>query len=120
MDINEATAALGALAQETRLAAFRLLVRSGSSGLPAGEIAQSLGIPHNTMSTHLGILCHSGLVGSRRAGRSVIYSVDFAGTRSLLRYLLEDCCLGSPDACTPILDSVLTACCSDTQLEKEI
>ena len=117
MDINAATAALGALAQETRLVAFRLLVRSGSSGLPAGEIAKSLDIPHNTMSTHLGILCHSGLVRSRRAGRSVIYSVDFAGTRSLLRYLVEDCCLGSPDTCTPILDSVVSACCSNTPPE---
>jgi len=120
MDINEATAALGALAQETRLAAFRLLVRSGNSGLPAGEIAKSLAIPHNTMSTHLGILCHSGLVHSRRAGRSIIYSVDFGGTRSLLRYLVEDCCLGSPDTCGPILDSVLTDCCSPVQPEDSI
>jgi ArsR family transcriptional regulator len=112
MDINAAIAALGALAQETRLATFRLLIRSGSSGLPAGEIAKSLDIPHNTMSTHLNILCQSGLIGSRRAGRSVIYSVDFAGTRTLLRYLLEDCCLASPDTCSPVIDSVLTSCCS--------
>lgn len=118
MDINEATAALGALAQETRLAAFRLLVRAGIPGLPAGEIARKLDTPHNTMSTHLGILCHSGLVSSRREGRKVIYSVEFAGTRSLLRFLLEDCCLGSPDTCSPVIDSVLAACCSNTCLEE--
>lgn len=112
MDMNAAIKALGALAQESRLAAFRLLVRAGDEGLPAGEIARALGIPHNTLSTHLATLAHGGLVSSRREGRSVIYSVDFDGTRSLLAFLLEDCCRGAPEVCNPALDSVLTACCS--------
>jgi len=112
MDELHATTALSALAQESRLAAFRLLVRAGADGLPAGEIAERLGIPHNTLSTHLASLVRGGLVRCRRAGRKVIYSADFAGTRALLKYLMEDCCLGTPDACSPALDSVLGNCCS--------
>lgn len=111
MDINQATAALSALAQESRLEAFRLLVRAGSPGLPAGDIAQALAIPHNTLSTHLAILTRAGLLSSRREGRSIIYSVDFEGTRALLGFLIEDCCQGAPDICSPVLDTVLPGCC---------
>ncbi len=112
MDIDSAVRSLGALAQQTRLAAFRLLVRAGSQGLPAGEIAQALGIPHNTLSTHLATLVHGGLVSSERQGRSVIYRVDFDGTRGLLGFLVEDCCQGAPEVCRPALDSVLAEGCS--------
>lgn len=112
MDINEATRALGALSQESRLQAFRLLVRSGADGLRAGEIARALGIPHNTMSSHLAILANAGLVDSRRESRSVIYSIDFDGTRELLAFLMEDCCRGRPEVCSPVLDSVLSGCCA--------
>lgn len=108
---RNATEALAALAQESRLSAFRLLVRAGPPGLAAGDIAQSLGIPHNTLSTHLAVLTRAGLLRSRREGRSVIYSVDFDGTRSLLGFLLEDCCRGAPEACGLALDSVLPGCC---------
>jgi DNA-binding transcriptional ArsR family regulator len=111
MDIKTATQALGALSQETRLSAFRLLVAAGSAGLPAGEIARRLGIPHNTMSSHLAILTAAGLVASRRDGRSVIYSTDFDGTRDLLGFLMEDCCGGRPELCAPVLDRVITECC---------
>jgi DNA-binding transcriptional ArsR family regulator len=111
MDINRATDALAALAQESRLASFRLLIRAGTPGLPAGDIAQTLCIPHNTLSTHLAILCRAGLLRSRRDGRSVIYSVDFDGTRALLGFLLEDCCQGAPEVCRPALDAVLSRCC---------
>ena len=107
MDITNAVRALAALAQTTRLAAFRLLVRAGSEGLPAGEIAQGLGIPHNTLSTHLATLAQAGLVSSERLGRSIVYRVDFDGTRDLLGFLVEDCCRGAPDVCRPALDSVL-------------
>jgi ArsR family transcriptional regulator len=114
MDIIIATKALGALSQESRLAAFRMLVRSGIDGVPAGEIARRLDIPHNTMSSHLSILVNAGLVNSRREGRSIIYSIDFDGTRDLLSFLMEDCCQGRPEVCSPVLDSVLPGCCAPT------
>lgn len=114
MEISSATDALSALAQESRLAAFRLLVRAGMDGLPAGEIARTLDVPHNTLSTHLAVLSHAGLVGSTRHGRSVVYRVDFEGTRALLAFLLEDCCQGAPELCSPALDSLLLGCCEST------
>ena len=111
MDINSAARALSALSQPTRLETFRLLVRSGADGMAAGEIARVLAVPHNTMSSHLSILANAGLVTSRREGRSVIYGVEFEGTRRLLGYLMEDCCQGRPEVCQPVLDSVLKECC---------
>lgn len=111
MDISQATQKLSALAQERRLAVFRLLVRAGDAGSPAGAIATAVGIPHNTLSTHLGILEQGGLVASKKDGRRVIYSVDFEGTRALLAYLLEECCQGAPEVCEAALDAVLPACC---------
>jgi DNA-binding transcriptional ArsR family regulator len=112
MDINHATRAFGALSQESRLKAFRLLVRSGTEGIAAGKIAETLDIPHNTMSTHLATLVHAGLVTSRRESRSIIYSIDFDGTRDLLSFLVEDCCQGQPEVCLPVLESVLPGCCA--------
>jgi len=117
MDIKQATEALSALAQESRLAAFRLLVRAGSPGLAAGDIAAALGIPHNTLSTHLAILTRAGLLRSRRDSRSVIYSIDFDGTRALLGFLVEDCCQGAPEVCRPALDAVLPGCCATDSAE---
>lgn len=112
MDINAAASRLGALAQESRLEAFRLLVRAGSGGLPAGTIARQLSVPHNTLSTHLSILSQAGLLSSRREGRRVIYRVDFDGMRELMTFLLEDCCQGSPQLCTPLLETVISDCCT--------
>ncbi len=112
MDNNSAVQAFGALAQESRLAAFKLLVQAGEPGLPAGKIARALRVPHNTLSTHLAILTRAGIVRSRREGRSIIYGVNFDGTRSLLAFLLEDCCQGKPELCTPAIDSVLANCCT--------
>lgn len=111
MEITRGAQALAALAQESRLAAFRLLVRAGAPGLCAGDIAQALGIPHNTLSTHLATLNRAGLIRSRREGRSIIYSVDFDGTRALLGFLIEDCCQGTPELCSPALETVLPGCC---------
>jgi len=112
MDVSITLKALGALAQESRLEAFRLLVRSGAEGMAAGEIARALKVPHNTMSSHLSILVNAGLIGSRRESRSIIYSIDFSGTRDLLSFLMEDCCRGRPELCAPVLDSVLSGCCT--------
>jgi ArsR family transcriptional regulator len=110
MDDTKAVKALSALAQESRLEAFRLLVKRGPEGLAAGEIARKLRVPHNTLSAHLSILANAGLVTSRRAGRSMIYAVDYGGTRGLLAFLMEDCCRGEPKLCAPLLAAVLPGC----------
>ena len=110
MEMNEAVEALGALGQESRLRVFRLLNRAGLEGMPAGEIAEQLGVPPNTMSSHLAVLSRAGLVSSRKQGRSVIYAVDLKGTRKLLAFLVEDCCQGKPEVCRPLL-ACLPECC---------
>ncbi|MGA8260424.1 MAG: metalloregulator ArsR/SmtB family transcription factor [Arenicellales bacterium] len=114
-----AVKALAALSQESRLQTFRLLVRCGPKGMPAGEIARSLEAPHNTMSSHLGILVNAGLVSSHREGRSIIYHIDFDGARALLSFLMEDCCQGRPEVCAPMLDSILPGCCTPTKVKGE-
>lgn len=93
-------AALGALAQETRLDIFRLLVQKGPEGLPAGEIGSRLGQPSPTMSFHLNQLRFAGLVSSRRESRSIIYSANFKAMTDLLAYLTENCCGGRPELCS--------------------
>jgi len=113
MDEKVAIKALSALAQESRLEAFRLLVRGGPEGLPAGEIARTLGIPHNTMSAHLAVLSNAGLATARRQGRSILYAADLDRIRGLLAFLLEDCCRGNPDVCAPLLARALPACCEE-------
>ena len=92
-------AALGALAQEHRLAVFRLLVEAGDDGLPAGTIATELGIPNSSLSFHLTQLARSGLVTSERRSRSLIYRADYAAMNGLLGYLIENCC--SRGKCAP-------------------
>ena len=89
--------ALGALAQEHRLAAFRLLVQAGPDGLAAGALAEALAIPASSLSFHLAQLSHAGLVSQRRVSRSIIYAADFAAMNGLLSYLTENCCQG--EAC---------------------
>jgi len=111
-----AVEALSALAQESRLAVFRLLVRAGPEGLPAGEIAQEVGVRPNTLSTHLTILGHAGLVRSRRDGRSIIYTADYGGMRELLGFLMEDCCAGRPEICAPLAEIASRAgCCTEME-----
>lgn len=94
MESSDAVAALAALAQETRLAIFRLLVTAGQSGLAAGDIADRLELAPATLSFHLNQLRHAGLIGFRREGRSLIYSADYAGMNALMAYLTENCCAG--------------------------
>lgn len=107
MDVSEATKSFGALAQETRLEVFRLLVRVGSSGMAAGDIARALDVPQNTMSSHLAVMVNAGLLESRREGRSIIYGVDLKGTQALLTFLLEDCCQGRPALCASLVEDLL-------------
>lgn len=98
MKVTEALDALGALAQDSRLQVFRLLVQRGPQGLPAGRIAERLGIPPATLSFHLGQLGQAGLVASRREGRSIIYAADYQGMDRLMAFLYENCCEGG---CAP-------------------
>jgi DNA-binding transcriptional ArsR family regulator len=91
--------ALAALAQEHRLAAFRLLVQAGAEGLPAGVLAERLGVPPSSMSFHLAQLAHAGLVTQRRASRSIIYSAEYGAMNALMGYLTENCCGGAD--CSP-------------------
>jgi DNA-binding transcriptional ArsR family regulator len=95
----EAIIALGALAQEHRLALFRLLVQAGEDGLPAGALAEALGIPNSSLSFHLAQLRRAGLAKQSRSGRSLIYSADYDAMNALISYLMENCC-GGP-ACAP-------------------
>lgn len=97
MQLPVAVEALSALAHAIRLAVFRLLVRAGPEGMAAGDIAREVGALPNTLSSHLTILGHAGLIQSRRDGRSVIYSADYDGMRALLGFLVADCCAGRPE-----------------------
>ncbi|TCD14246.1 ArsR/SmtB family transcription factor [Oricola cellulosilytica] len=110
MDKSSAVEALHALAQETRLEVFRLLVRCGNDGMVAGEIASTLGVRQNTMSSNLAVLARAGLVRNERNGREIRYFAEFDGMRALLAYLMEDCCGGNPEVCAPVLDEIACAC----------
>jgi DNA-binding transcriptional ArsR family regulator len=105
-----AVEALSALAQGHRLAVFRLLVRAGDQGVAAGEIAREIGVPSSTLSTHLTILAHAGLIRSRREGRSILYRADYDAMRDLLGFLVADCCGGRPEICAPLNDIAQTCC----------
>jgi len=100
METKQVVDALGALAQETRLAVFRMLVEAGPAGLPAGEISTRLGLPAATASFHLAQLTRAGLLASRTQGRFVIYSADFERMNALLGFLTENCCGG--ESCAPL------------------
>ena len=104
MDQKQVIAALGALAQETRLALFRLLVTCGPEGLSAGIIAERLQIAPSSLSFHLQQLVHAGLITQRRLSRQLIYAADYGTMNELMAYLTENCCAGSavcPPACNP-------------------
>ena len=105
MEKTAAISALGALAQETRLEIFRLLVQKGPDGLPAGEIGERLHLPSPTLSFHLNQLRFAGLVTSRRQSRSIIYSANFEAMNGLIAYLTENCCGGRPELCAPAAGS---------------
>lgn len=101
MDEQRAVTALGALAQDTRLALYRLLVARGPGGLPAGSIAERLGVAPSSLSFHLQQLLHAGLVTQRRASRQLIYAAEYDTMNALLAYLTENCC-GSGEPCAPL------------------
>ena len=109
MEISHATEALGALAHQTRLAVFRLLVKQGPNGLNAGDIAKNLSVTPPTLSHHLAQLERAGLLRSRRVQRQVFYAVDFEGMRRLLTFLTEDCCQGRPEMCGELTAELVSA-----------
>ncbi|MEX6724665.1 ArsR/SmtB family transcription factor [Parapedomonas caeni] len=104
-----AVEALGALAHETRLAVFRLLVRAGPNGMVAGEIADHAGVAASTMSHHLATLERAGLAASQREGRLIRYRADFAAMRRLLAFLVQDCCQGAPELCVDLTGALVCA-----------
>ena len=110
MDPENAILALAALAQPTRLDVFRLLVRHEPEGLAAGDIAKTLAVPQNTMSSHLSILSRAGLVSARRFSRSIVYRADLTRLQAVVLFMLKDCCDGRPEICAPLVES-LTPCC---------
>ena len=112
MESEVALTALAALGQPTRLEAFRLLVRHEPEGMAAGELAQALGAPANTLSAHLNVLSHAGLVRGERRGRSIVYRADVERISGLVLYLLKDCCGGRADLCRPLM-AELNPCLTD-------
>jgi DNA-binding transcriptional ArsR family regulator len=101
MEKYQVVAALAALAQESRLDTYRLLVQAGPEGMPAGEIAAELGVAPNTLSFHFDRLRHAGLVKFERHGRSLIYAARYDTMNALIDYLTENCCGGRPELCKP-------------------
>ena len=101
--------ALGALAHETRLSVFRILVKAGPGGMIAGAIAENQDVPPSTMSHHLATLERAGLVQSERESRLIHYRADFAAMRRLLMFLMEDCCQGAPEMCGDLLGGLTCA-----------
>jgi DNA-binding transcriptional ArsR family regulator len=110
MKLTDAVGRLSALAQDSRLDVFRLLVKAGPDGMAAGDIARKLKTAPNTLSAQLLILSNAGLIRARREGRSIIYAADFAGMSDLLLFLTEDCCGGNAQVCAPLMQTV-NACC---------
>jgi len=112
MDKQSAISALGALAQETRLDVYRLLVTRGPEGLPAGIIADRLGVLPASLTFHLKELQHAGLITQRRLGRQLIYAAEYGAMNQLLAYLTENCC-GRDAACVQACDPA--ASCGDAK-----
>jgi ArsR family transcriptional regulator, arsenate/arsenite/antimonite-responsive transcriptional repressor len=117
MDTKDALSAFDALSQPTRLAIFRLLIKVGEEGLPAGEIADAVNGVQNTVSTHLASLNRAGLIDSSREGRVIRYRANFAVAGDLVAFLLEDCCGGRAEICAPLVSNLsclqpkAEACC---------
>lgn len=113
MEMKSAVVALAALAHESRLSLFRLLVEAGPEGLAAGEIAEQLGIAPSSLSFHLKELSHAGLVSGRQQGRFVIYVANFEAMYTLIGFLTENCCAGEP--CAPGLGATSVATAEGTR-----
>ena len=114
MEMESVLSAFGALSQATRLETVRLLVKAGEDGLAAGEIARRLGARHNTMSAHLNVLTAADLVSFERQGRQLVYTARFDTLRSLLSFLMTDCCQGLPEIVSGLATGIDEGDCNAT------
>lgn len=110
MEIEKVVHALAALAQSTRLQVFRLLVKHEPEGLAAGDIARTLAVPQNTMSSHLAVLSRAGLISAQRFSRSIVYRAELSQLRAVMVFMLKDCCDGRSEICAPLMED-LAPCC---------
>ena len=115
MEIKAAVAALAALAQETRLAIFRLLMEAGPAGVSVGRVGETLKVPGATLSFHLKELARAGLLSSRQEKQFIYYAVDFERMADLMTYLTQNCCQGMPQECLTVVETALGRCCPPTQ-----
>jgi DNA-binding transcriptional ArsR family regulator len=119
METRTAVTALGALAQETRLSVFRLLVEAGPEGVPAGAVAEAVEVPAATLSFHLKELSHAGLVTARQEGRFIFYAANFEHMAALMSYLTQNCCKGMPEECLSVVETALGRCCGPAQTKRK-
>ena len=110
MESSDVILALSALAQQTRLDTFRLLVTREPAGVPAGELARLIDVPQYTMSAHLSILSRAGLIAGERHSRSILYRARLDRLRELMLFLVKDCCGGRSELCAPLIEA-MTPCC---------
>jgi ArsR family transcriptional regulator, arsenate/arsenite/antimonite-responsive transcriptional repressor len=111
MEMKTAVTALAALAQETRLSIFRLLVEAGPEGVSAGRMGETLEVPPATLSFHLKELTRAGLVSSRHERQFIYYAVDFERMAELMTFLTQNCCQGMPERCLTVVETALGRCC---------
>ncbi|MPZ46578.1 MAG: metalloregulator ArsR/SmtB family transcription factor [Betaproteobacteria bacterium] len=111
METKDAVRALSALAQETRLSIFRLLVEAGPQGVAVGRIGERLAVPGATLSFHLKELANAGLTSTRQEGRFIYYSVDYEHMAALMSFLTQNCCRGMPEECVTVMETALGSCC---------
>jgi ArsR family transcriptional regulator, arsenate/arsenite/antimonite-responsive transcriptional repressor len=112
MEIKAAVTALGALAQETRLSIYRLLVEAGRDGESVGNIGETLKVPGATLSFHLKELARAGLVTMRQERQFIYYAVDFERMAELMTFLTQNCCQGMPQKCLTVVEAALVSCCA--------
>jgi ArsR family transcriptional regulator, arsenate/arsenite/antimonite-responsive transcriptional repressor len=114
MEIKTAVTALAALAQETRLSIYRLLVEAGPEGVSAGRLGETLRVPAATLSFHLKELSRAGLLSSRQDRQFIYYAVDFERMAELMTFLTQNCCKGMPQTCLAAVETELSRCCAPT------
>ena len=118
METKSAVTALAALAQETRLSVFRLLVEAGPEGMSVGSIGEKLKVPPPTLSFHLKELSHAGLVVSRQESRFIYYMADFTQMAALMTFLTQNCCKGMPQECLSVMETALESCCTPSRAKR--
>jgi DNA-binding transcriptional ArsR family regulator len=118
METKTAVIALAALAQDTRLSIYRMLVEAGPQGISAGRISEKLAVPPATLSFHLKELAHAGLASSRQEGRFIYYSADFEHMATLMSFLTQNCCQGMPQECLSLMETALSGCCTPKSKHK--